>query len=81
MQDECSFSRVEVHVPTTEGGFANSRLESVVVECPECGAIRTVRVPRYGGDPMYPAHSRLDGSTRLKPRYKRVKDKWTWQEA
>lgn len=86
MYNECPFSTIEfsgISLNSQESDAPVQRLERIVVECPECGAIRTLKVPRYGDYLVYISHSRLDGSTRLKPRYKRDRSsgEWTWKGA
>lgn len=73
MEYECPFSETEFINPAKDSN------ENIVVECPECGSIRTVKMPK-DGRPIYPRHKTLDGSTRIRPRWKQVKGAWQWTE-
>lgn len=84
MQDECNFSETILRIPgiNDTGTAAKQRMarpESIVIECPECGAIRTISVP-LSGPMLYIRHKTLLTSTRIKPRWKRINGVWQWVE-
>lgn len=65
---QCEFSHRQVQ----------ARIDSSLpVECPECGAVR--KIPGrdvYSDGFTYPPHQTLDGTARLRKRYKRRYDVW-----
>lgn len=90
MDKRCAFSQSLIGYGSEEIKL-NPGTKSIVVECPECGSIRTVHIPQnqrqFIAGPVYPNHSRLSTkSTNIKPHWKRVvvslpdERKWIWQE-
>lgn len=67
--DECEYSRMAIGLPYA--AYEQSR----AVECPECGAIRSVKLDKK--PVFYPIHNTLMGTTQARERWWKYQgNKW-----
>lgn len=75
MKDYCSFSNREISIPSVANSTALT-----IVECPTCGARRTVK-SIGSGSYEYPRHTKLDGTTHERAHWQDEDGQWTFIEA
>lgn len=76
MNNECNFSESVVTL-----SIKRWRHPQVIVECPECGSVRTIKVPVTSDPLCFPRHKTVAGAsaTHTRARWQRQENgNWQW---